>query len=149
MMIQYIIKNESNSPLIANFAVESNIANTNFDENNITYYKQEVLSNQTLFELDSSQKTASQKRLSKNLEKTCLVRFTDLEHGVSLSFEPNENCSYSYYPLIFKRPDVNDQLHAVHLTFVSTLYWKLNLAPQSETEKTINFSITNVKKQRK
>ncbi|MCR4741461.1 MAG: DUF1926 domain-containing protein [Treponema sp.] len=149
MMIQYIIKNESNSPLISNFAVESNIASTNFDENNISYYKQEVLSDQNLLELDSSLKTSSQKRLSKNLEKTCLVRLTDLDHGISLSFEPNEDCSYSYYPLIFKRPDSNDDLHPVHLTFVSTLYWKLKLDPGCETEKTINFSITSVKKQRK
>jgi hypothetical protein len=35
------------------------------------------------------------------------------------------------------------------MTFVSTMFWDVSIEPGKEIEKTINFTITNLKKERK
>jgi len=75
-----------------------------------------------------------------------MARIIDTESGIIFGFEPNESCKYAFYPLNFYRNDSNKNKHPVHMTFVSTLYWDLNLDAGKEIEKTINFSLTSVKK---
>ena len=79
-----------------------------------------------------------------------VVRLTDTKRGVSFAFEPNENCGYYYSPIIFHRPDfITSKLMTTAATFVSTLYWDIDIESGKETEKTINFTITSVKKAKK
>lgn len=148
MNIQYIIKNLSEKPLNFVFATESNFAHTNFDSSKSTLYNLEVVNNSQIINLDSSKST---KKLNKKdtMNEVEAVRITDVQSGVSFGLEPNENCSFYYAPVIFKRPDfISNKIVPVSMTFVSTLYWNIKLAPGSETERTINFTITPVKKEK-
>ena len=50
-------------------------------------------------------------------------------------------------PVIFHRPDYyTNQLTTTDATFVSTMFWDIDIEGGKETEKTINFTITSVKK---
>ena len=78
------------------------------------------------------------------------IRLTDSLKGVSFGFEPNEHCGYFYMPVIFHRPDFyTNQLTTTAATFVSTMFWDIDIESGKETEKTVNFSITSVKKNSK
>ncbi|MCR4735804.1 MAG: DUF1926 domain-containing protein [Treponema sp.] len=149
MNIQYILKNESTRPLSVFFAVESNFANTNFIPEAISYFNVEVVNKDEILLIDAKKSTKEFYDEGK-LDDISIVRLADSESGTFFSFEPNENCGYCYYPIIFKRPGyTNKKMMDSGMTFVSTLYWKLNLDPGMETEKNINFTITNTKKGRK
>ena len=149
MNVQYILQNLSEKPLKAIFAIESNFAHTNFDSENISYYNLEVVDNENRKEIDSAVPT-SQNYDKSQLRNVDIIRLTDKQSGISFGLEPNENCGFCYYPIIFKRPDFYaNQIVPVNMTFVSTMYWDIELAPGKETERTINFTITTVKKERK
>ncbi len=149
MIVQYVLKNESCRPLSVIFAVESNFANTNFIPDDISYFNVEAVNNDEIVKIDSKEST---KKFydEGTLSDVSIVRLADSESGTFFGFEPNENCGYCYYPIIFKRPGYsNKEMINSSMTFVSTLYWKINLDPGMETEKNINFTITNSKKSRK
>lgn len=147
MNVQYILKNESEKPLHATFVVESNIAHTNFTNENIGNYSLEVVANDKVISVDTNSSSAQQ---NKDLTNVNVIRLSDLENGVSFAFEPNEDCGYCYLPLIFNRPDLTtDEIVPASMTFVSSQYWEINLEPQMETEKNINFTIASIKKERK
>lgn len=146
MNIQYILKNNSDKSLHAIFVVESNISHTNFNPEDITYYSLDIVENDRVLNVDSSKSTKEQ---NLDLKKVSVIRLADLDNGVSFAFEPNEDCGYCYNPLIFKRPDLlTCELVPASMTFVSSQYWEINLEPQMETEKNINFTIASVKKER-
>ena len=142
MTVQYVLRNESNRPLNIKFAVESNFAHTNFDSQNVTYYNIEAVENEDVKNI------YPEKIMEQTLKNVSVVRLTDTENGISFAFEPNESCGYFYEPLTFYRPAKNESLVKSHLTFVSTLFWDINLGEGMETEKTINFAITSVRKQK-
>lgn len=149
MYIQYILKNESEKNLDVDFAVESNLAHTNFDASNITYYNVDVVNNEQILKIDPSKSTAKLS-LKNKLDSVDFIRITDTESGESFGFEPNECCSFFYTPVLFKRPDfISNKVVPVSMTFVSTLFWHINLEPGKETERTINFTITPVKKEKR
>jgi len=149
MYVQYIIKNESNTKLSAKFAVESNFANTNFDPEKIVFNNIELVDNGERVELDSNYGTASLIK-AKKLKNVTAARITDTQNGVSFVFEPNENCGFSYNPIIFKRPYKKPQnLYPVDLTTVATLFWDIEIEPGMETEKNLNFTIISTKKSKK
>lgn len=149
MNVQYILRNDSDKNLECTFAIETNLAHTNFDGENITYYNVEVIDNNEKIDLDSSKSTVKLNKKNK-LSAVDAVRITDVESGVCFGFEPNENCSYFYSPILFKRPDFfSNKITPANMTFVSTMYWNIKLEPGKETEKTINFTITPVKKLKK
>lgn len=148
MNIQYILKNNSSSTINGYLAVESNIAHTNYSKDNLTYYNMELLSNENIDTVDTSKNILDQ-QLKTDLNYIDMVRITDFEDGICFGFEPNENCKLSYYPLTFIRSDREGNHQPVHLSFVSTFYWDIKLEPGKEIEKTINFSITTVKKVKK
>ncbi|MBP5603870.1 MAG: DUF1926 domain-containing protein [Treponema sp.] len=141
MTVQYILKNESPKQMKLKLAVESNFADVNFENNTVNYFNIEV----------ADQKKSSQ--LLNNKTKLLGVeaaRLTDTSKGVAFSFEPNENCGYFYQPLIFRRPDfTKNELKTCAATFVSTLFWDIDIESGKETEKTINFTINSVKKEKK
>lgn len=149
MYVQYIIKNESSKPLNAYFAVESNIANTNFNPENIIYHNIELIDNGEKIELDGTEGTAKLLK-SKKLQQITTARISDTQSGIAFVFEPNENCGYSYNPIIFKRPNnKQDNIVPVDLTSVSTLFWHIEIEAGMETEKNINFTTIPIKKIKK
>lgn len=149
MNVQYIIRNESDKILNAKFAIESNFANTNYNPNNERFFNIEVADSDFVRTLDS-QKSTKELYQKGELSNVDVVRLSDSENGVSFSFEANENCGYYYSPLIFNRPNNdNSVLYPVSMTSVSTLFWDINIEPKKETERNINFTISNIKKERK
>lgn len=148
MNIQYILKNESEKTLDVKFAIESNFAHTNFNEEKLTFYELDVIDNNQKIVLDPSKSTGKLNAKNK-MKYVDAIRITDVQSGVSFGFEPNESCSYYYNPILFKRPDfMTNKIVPVSMTFVSTLYWDIKLEPGKETERTINFTITPVKKEK-
>lgn len=149
MIVQYILKNESEKPLSLKLAVESNFAHTNFDPENISYYNLEVVDNSEIIHVDTTESTCKLNKKGK-LSKVNMIRLTDVESGISFGLEPNELSGFYFNPMIFRRPDFDgEDIVPVSMTFVNTLFWNINLEPGRESEKTINFTITAVKKERK
>lgn len=149
MNIQYIIKNESDKKLNLKFAVESNFCDLNYLQDNPGYYNIEVLDDNQLSIIDSKTSTVKLNKENK-LNSVEAIRITDSLKGISFGFEPNENCGFYYAPIIFNRPDfITDSIEQVGATFISTLFWNIDIEPGKETEKNINFSITSVKKEKR
>lgn len=149
MNIQYILKNESDMPFRSRLCVESNFAQIDFTKENSADYKVLLATETEALEVDSNK--ASKDCFDKGyLEKINVVQITDEVNGISFGFEPNENCSYCFYPIEFKRPDFNTGLlEPVASTYVSTLFWDLDIEPGKETEKNFNFTIFNSHKNHK
>ncbi len=149
LSVQYILKNESSKPLQLKFAVESNFADVNFENGMINYFNIEVADKEKVQLVDSKTSTKDI-NLKQGMAALDVVRLTDSKRGVSFAFEPNENCGYYYSPIVFHRPDfITSKLITTAATFVSTLYWNIDIESGKETEKTINFTITSVKKAKK
>ena len=149
MSVQYILKNESAKPLQLKFAVESNFTDVNFENGTISYFNIEVADKEKVQIIDPKGST-KELNLKERMSALDVVRLTDSKRGISFAFEPNENCGYYYSPIIFHRPDfITSKLMTTAATFVSTLYWDIDIESGKETEKTINFTITSVKKAKK
>lgn len=149
MYVQYIIRNESDKIFSAKFVVESNFAHTSYNVNDLYYYYLEIANENKKMLIDTENST-SKLNEQDQLNNINAVRLTDQRNGISFCFEPNENCSYCYNPIIFKRPDYSSsEPIPVSMTYVSSLIWSLDIEPGMETEKTINFAISTVKKEKK
>lgn len=149
MSVQYILKNESEKNFNAKFAVESNFTNINFNPDELSYFELELIDNGKKIDIDTKQSTAKLLR-SKQLKNVYLIHLADVQNGVAFDFEPNETGSYCYFPLLFKRPDFDGKdIVPVSLTYVSSIFWDVDLKPGMETEKNINFTISSIKKQKK
>lgn len=149
MYVQYIIKNESEKTLSGKFAVEMNIANTNFDAEKIVYNAVELVDNGEKISFDDG-KTSYDLLKSDKLTNIAVARISDTENGISFVFEPNENCGFCYNPIIFKRQNISEvEIVPVDLTNVHALFWNINLEPKMETEKSVNFSIIPFKTKKK
>ncbi|MBR5645619.1 MAG: DUF1926 domain-containing protein [Treponema sp.] len=147
MNIQYILRNESERKLKIKFGVESNFSHTCFEQENLTYYDLEVADNQDIINIDTK-KSVRQLLNKGKLQNVQAIRLTDEQSGVSFGLEPNENAQFFYMPLTIKRPVSKSiyELKNCHMSFVNTFFWDVELEPGMETEKTLNFTITNVKK---
>ncbi|MCQ2593060.1 MAG: DUF1926 domain-containing protein [Treponema sp.] len=145
MIVQYILRNESDKPLKAVFAVESNFAHTNFDSENITYYSCEVAQKDEE-QIGSKKLTIDTTKSTGEIKNVDIARISDLKNGISFGIEPNETSGFCFTPIIFKRPAFNGQdIIPVHMTSVSTFYWNIDIEPGKETERTLNFTITATK----
>ena len=146
LAVQYILKNESSKPLKLKLAVESNFADVNFENALINYFNVEVIEKEQVQVLDSKKSTKELNDAEK-LKQVEAIRLTDGIKGVSFGFEPNEKCEYFYMPIVFHRPDYyTNKLTTTAATFVSTMIWDIDIESGKETEKTVNFTITSVKK---
>jgi hypothetical protein len=142
--IQYILKNESSAPLHANFVVESNFAQTNYAEESFAPYKVEIVTSAQKQEMDTT-KSSSELDRSGSLSDVSAVQISDSENGLSFMFEPNENCGFSFTPIIFMRPEYNGtKIVPAEMTFATAMFWSVQLEPGREMEKTVNFSILNI-----
>lgn len=149
MTVQYILRNESATTFKNIFAVESNLSHTNYDRENTVNYTMDIIDSgkkYTYDNIDSKFKLNS----SNQLTSVYQVRLNDIENGISFDFEPNETCNYCMVPITYKRPEFyNKELKAVGLTYCSTLFWNVEIEPGMETEKSINFTISSIKKNKK
>ena len=146
MYVQYIIKNESDKTLGAKFAVESNLANIFFRNDDKTGFDIETVDNGEIFVINPK-KSTQELNAGSRLKNIQLVRMSDKTNGISFVFEPNEKCGYCMNPIIFNRQNIYDsEAKPVSMTYESTLYWDINIGPGMETEKSINFTIIPVKK---
>lgn len=149
MNIQYIIKNESESPLKAKFCVESNLAQVDFTEEDSGTYKVLLATDTEAREVDTS-KSSRECFDSGSVSNINVVQITDEKNGISFSFEPNENCNYCFYPIKIERPDPFAQkMVSLGITYVSTLFWDIDIQPGKEIEKNFNFTIFSSHKIRK
>ena len=146
MYVQYIIKNESEKPLKAKFAVESNISDVTFYNEKKSTFNIEVLDNGEVVSIDTNKTTMDLSRKGK-LNNVHVVRLSDKPNGISIVFEPNEKSCFCLNPIKINRPGFNsDLIGPVSLTYAAALYWDINIEPGRETEKSINFTIIPVKK---
>lgn len=143
MSVQYILKNESEQKFSGTFVVESNFSHLNFIPNSTFSYNLEVLDNENKIEVETS---SSNNNLFENIS---FARLSDIENGVAFSFEPNENSGFWNSSITFNRPDYNCDIAQVGKTTISSLFWEIEIEPGMETERTINFTISSVKKQKK
>ena len=131
------------------FAVESNFSDVNYENEQISYFNIEAAENEKLMVIEPK-KSTQQLNLKNQLCEVQAIRLTDSVNGVSFAFEPNEKCGYYYSPILFKRPDFStNKLITSSATFVSTMFWDIDIESGKETEKMINLTITSVKKKQK
>ena len=82
--------------------------------------------------------------------KASAVQITDSNSSVSFMFTPNEEAGVTYFPVAFKRRNMDtDILQNESRTFVAAFIWDVDLAAGMEIEKTINLTITQTRKRRK
>jgi hypothetical protein len=90
-------------------------------------------------------KSSSELDRSGSLSDVSAVQISDSENGLSFMFEPNENCGFSFTPIIFMRPEYNGtKIVPAEMTFATAMFWSVQLEPGREMEKTVNFSILNI-----
>ena len=148
LYVQYILRNDSDKKLNMKFAVESNLTNVSFTAENQHSFNLELVDNGE--KLLADEKMMIEQEYKKGaLQNVSTIMVSDIQNGVSFVFEPNEKCGYYYQNLDFVRPDFNNELKIVQRELVSTLFWDIELEPGMETEKTINFAIVAIKKQKK
>jgi len=149
MYVQYIIKNESEKPLKAKFAVEANISDISYLNDQKNSFNIETVDNGEKIVLDAAASTQGLNKKGK-LNNVQVVQLSDKPNGISFVFEPNEKCSYCCNPISFKRPGFNNEkIDSVNLAYASSLIWDINIEAGMETEKSINFTIIPVKKIKK
>lgn len=137
MYVQYVIKNESKTPIKAKFVVESAFCNSDIEN----YYEIETATITKINYFNSHTK--------KFLNDLSAIRFSDIKNGVSFVFEPNEKCSSFVSPIVYKSPDSKGNLKEIQKSTVHSLVWDVNLEGGMETEKNFNFTIIPVKKSKK
>ena len=149
MYAQYIIRNESEKPLKAKFAVESNISDISFTSSSKSGINIETLDNGDVFNFDFSKSTEALNKKGK-LNNVQVVRVSNQPNGVSFVFEPNEKCSFCYNPIKYNRPGFDgNKIAPVAITHTASIFWDVNIEPGRETEKSINFTIIPVRKIKK
>lgn len=119
--VQYIIKNESDKPLDALFAVESNIVLPEPDEERTL----EAISGAT-------REIACLDQMFIRQQNVSYFQISDKHTETTFTFEPNEDASLCLVPL--KADDV-------YISTCTTFYWKLAIQPGYEVEKTLFLNI--------
>ena len=149
MNIQYIIHNDSDTVFKSKFCVESNFSIPGFTTQDTNPFKVLLATETEALEVDS-QKSSKECLKKGYLSNINVVQISDLNDSISFSFEPNENCSYCFYPLMYNRPkDMFCSNGLSRTALVSTLFWDLDIEPGKETEKNFNFTIYATHKQKK
>lgn len=146
--VQYILKNESGSRLDAKFAVESDLAQTNFRADGFSAFRVEVVAGGRKLETDTR---SSSRRLSDSgvISDTEYLQITDTDGMISFVFEPNESCGLFFEPVTFRRPEAaSGEPVPICMSFAAVMFWHICLEPGMEMEKTVNFSVAVERKRR-
>lgn len=148
MMIQYILKNESAAPLNAKFAVETSLAHIHFKTQDFEPYNLEIVVNGEKRNVVTTSSSTDLMQTGFYSNAECFL-LTDSNNSISFLFEPNEPCNLSFVPIVFKRPESNEEMNPASMSFASTLFWDVKLPAGMEMEKTINFSFFSKRKKTK
>ena len=147
--VQYILKNEGPIAVQGKFAVESNFAELDLLNPNYKPYNIEIASGQSI--INGTSATSCADKIPDGLaQKAAAVQITDCNSNVSFTFMPNEEAGVTYFPVTFKRRNMDtDILQNESRTFVTAFIWDVDLAAGMEIEKTISLTITHTRKRRK
>lgn len=141
IMVQYIIKNTSPIALKAKFVVESNFAQTCFNQESFSSYKIDVVNDNQV-----EAKTPESLEFMRNVDAFQII---DSDNNVAFTFEPNETANLVTYPIVFMRKTTDSsKLEPAGRTLSLSLAWDVDLAAGMEMEKTINFAIVPGKKRK-
>lgn len=119
--VQYIVKNESDKPLNALFAVESNIALPEPDEQRTI----EAISG-------DRREMACLDQMFIRQQNVSYLQISDKNTETTFTFEPNEDASLCLVPL---------NADNTYISTCTTFYWKLSIQPGYEIEKTLFLNI--------
>jgi hypothetical protein len=125
LQVQYILKNKSELPLHAVFAVESLLA---IPEDR----KTEIITDQGSEILNSSKHYMKKRNVS-------YVQITDVLNNVSFVTEPNEKSGFVHNPATSSTIPAINSIH----------FWNITLESEKEMEKTLNLTIITPKKRLK
>ncbi|MCR5045551.1 MAG: DUF1926 domain-containing protein [Treponema sp.] len=147
--VQYILKNEGPITVQGKFAVESNFAELDLLNPNYKPYSIEIVTGQNIV-IGTSDNYCRQTVQDGLIQKASALQITDSNSNVSFMFTPNEEAGVTFFPVTFKRRNMDtDILQNESRTFVTAFIWDVDLAASMEIEKTINLTITQTRKRRK
>jgi hypothetical protein len=137
--VQYILKNESETDLKADFVSEMNFSQTRFDGDfaDGAQFSSEII-------VDGNREEVQSDFLQKK-SGVSFVQVKDSADKKIFVIEPNEESGLSVSLVSFCRP-VRDEVKKVSSTYCVRLFWKIDLAPGMEMEKTVNVGIASLKK---
>lgn len=133
--VQYILKNESPLPLKCYFAIESNLCFSGTDDNTLLI---EIISGETKQKVDADSSFTAENNVS-------LLQFSDLDEKNRFVFESNEEAGVCIQPLYITRP-VNGKTEKRYQATTNCFFWKIDIPPSYEFEKTIFLGIVPQKK---
>ncbi len=135
--VQYIIKNDSPIELEGVFLVELNFANTVFEKDK-TQYKIGLIQDAKKIEVENENYSFD--------KGVSFVQVSSVPEKLGFVIEPNEESGVSCQKIKFLRPSENDSVIEKDSCQMVSFFWDIKLSPGMEKEKTINFSIINIKK---
>lgn len=149
IVVQYILKNEGPIAVKAKFAVEANLAELNLLGTDYKPYNIELASGGEIIG-GTSDVACYEKVQGGLLQKVSAMQITDSNSNVSFVFTPNEEAGATYFPVTFKRRNMDsDIVQNESRTFVSALVWDVDLPAGLEVEKTISLTIAYSRKAKK
>lgn len=147
--VQYILKNEGPIAVQGKFAVESNLAELDLLNPNYKPYSIEIVAGERI-EQGSSDKACRESVPGGLVANASAVQITDANSNVTFVFTPNEEAGVTFFPVTFKRRNMDtDLLQNESCAFVTAFIWNVDLAAGMEVEKTINLTINQTRKRRK
>ena len=135
IQVQYILKNDSPLPLKCYFAVESNLCLSG------------ISNDEQLIEIISadSKNQSCPDQIYIRQDGVSLVQFTDIPNKNVFVFQPNEEAGICIQPLYINRP-VNQKTEKRYQATTSSFFWKIDIPPSYELEKTLFLGICPTKK---
>lgn len=149
ILVQYIIRNEGPIAVKAKFAVEMNLAEFYLLGSDYKPYNFELVSAGSVI-AGTSDSACHPAFDGGVVGKVSAMQISDANSGVSFVFTPNEEAGVTYFPVAFRRRNMDgDIVQNESRTFVSAFIWDLDLSVGMEVEKTISFALSYARKQRK
>ena len=135
IQVQYILKNDSPLPLKCYFAVESNLCLSG------------ISNDEQLIEIISadSKNQSCPDQIYIRQDGVSLVQFTDIPSKNVFVFQPNEEAGICIQPLYISRP-VKQKTEKRYQATTSSFFWKIDIPPSYELEKTLFLGICPAKK---
>ena len=127
--------NSSTDPLKCYFAVESNLCLSG------------ISNDEQLIEIISadSKNQSCPDQIYIRQDGVSLVQFTDIPNKNVFVFQPNEEAGICIQPLYINRP-VNQKTEKRYQATTSSFFWKIDIPPSYELEKTLFLGICPTKK---
>jgi hypothetical protein len=132
LQVQYIVKNRSDEPLDAILAVEFSLSFPPTGDGEF-----EILAD------NENHKFAAASRYERERGVSHAI-FHDDKNLVSFMFETNEDAGFGYAPIRYSDGDAE-----IPYALSGVFWWKVDLMPNMETEKTINLNIVTPRKKQK